>query len=716
MKNTQFIALLFAVFSSCAQSRVSAVVLFPEELNVCICDEARAFADEVKYLTKHLNAISEKPIRVDTKCKGREYKISLVSKAHDTKYRIKVEQELLTFEAATSANMRAAINHFFVHVLGYVPYEFKKSTYQLKSIPLPSIRTIHGQNPAFDYREPYFIENYHEDFRQIHQTHVLDNSWGLWGHNIPKKIRLNGKMLAQVNGRPSDEQLCFSSPELTMALVQFIQKSHLNNPEANKFMIVPLDNLEVCTCENCSKLGNTKSNASPAVFTLINTLASQFTDLTFYGAAYHTTRSAPDFNLQSNVGVMFTTMDYPKGLVLKESKAAQKISKDISSWKLKTERLFLWDYVIHFDQYLSTYPTVLATQQNLQWFRELGVTGVFLHGTEEMFAAFSDLKAFLYAELLNNPHLDVQAMMRTYFNNFYPQTGALLAEYYWTLESKAMSNKYPLDIYGGWNQHLRKYLDIEHLSNTLDSLEKLYPQCQQYEQDNLQSIIFALRFQRLEMMRLLGIKPHGLLKFDEKGQSWRLNDFYNNLLSPWLVFAKQFKITHLNESRLGVEEYFSLWEKRIMHHNWKSVILGQKPEVLSKLDEDYKDASVLTDGALGFSDYFNNWLLVTQEPLHVRIPIPPNNADKYFLEIGFLESKRHRIQLPESITINSGENTQNFLVVNNLKRINGSVYRFSIALEKPRNGVLEIIFNKSKEYEQMSIAVDEIELIPNKKQ
>jgi hypothetical protein len=524
----RFILVLLVITVLSVQCSVTKKVpdlhLFGAKKNVVVLLEHASFRPQSDYLTKHLSRFLDKTIEVQETSKSDQ--MALVLRYQDTiiadQFTIHATENKLLFEAKSSAGMQQALNFFLIHILEYIPYSHRKSllSYSSKSIPVNYQHS--SKAPAFTYRVPYFIENYNDDFRAIHQTQTLDDSWGLWGHNIPKRIQMSPNMFAETNGVRSDEQLCFSSPELYLALVAMVKSSQSENPDAGKFMIMPLDNSNACTCSSCLKKGNTPRNASPAVFDLINKLALRFSKLEFFGSAYLSTKSPPDFQLKQNVGVMFTTMDFPKGIALENSAARSALLHQIELWKQKTQNIFIWDYVIHFDNYLTTFPTVLSTALNLQWYQQLGISGVFLHGSEEMYTAFSDLKAFLYAELLMDPQANLESLKVIFFKNFYPNTAHLLQPYYSRCEMNSLNSSQNLDIYGGMKQHIKKYLDAADLFNVLDRLNLDYENCSNEEKENLNPLLSALYFQKLEIYRTQGIRDFGLLEKDTENESWRI--------------------------------------------------------------------------------------------------------------------------------------------------------------------------------------------------
>ena len=356
-------------------------------------------------------------------------------------------------------------------------------------------------NFSFEYREPYFVKNFDADFRKKNKTQTIEENWSLWGHNIHKFIAVKKNMFSVINGKLNSQQYCFSSTQLEIALEKAISNKIKEQPKIRKFMIMPNDNHLVCQCNKCQHIGNTKTNASPAVFTLLNRLAKKFPKLDFFSTAYTTIQSPPRFKLFPNVGVMISTMSFPKGVVIEKSNKLNAITNIFKDWKKATNTIYLWDYAINFDNYFEFYPTVLISQKNLQFYKKQGVSGVFMQGNESSYAAFSNLKCYLYAQLLQNTDVDIKTYIKQYFEKNYPSVSTILYKYYLHIEQTALSSKRLLPIYGGIKPSYKKYLNKEDFAVFYKQLNKKINEIPINEQNKIASLLLSLTFQWLEIKR-----------------------------------------------------------------------------------------------------------------------------------------------------------------------------------------------------------------------
>ncbi len=269
------------------------------------------FKQQTGYQPQIINSISsnEKSIIV----------LELVEKIDDKQssdFSFTQSRNTFLIKAVSAKKLNYAIRYFFA--------TYAKNTKDnqsfIKKITIPE-NLNYVSVPDFEYREPYFPLNQEEDFRLEYVTDNLEETWGLWGHNIRKVIALTTDMLAKIDAEVVEDQLCFSSVELEKAITLYIEDQIINNPELTRYMLMPDDNAMVCMCDACMASGNTKTNASPAVFSFLNRMAAKFPKQEFFSTAYITTKQPPKTDkFASNVGVMLSTMDFPKAIVLEQSK------------------------------------------------------------------------------------------------------------------------------------------------------------------------------------------------------------------------------------------------------------------------------------------------------------------------------------------------------------------------------------------------------------
>lgn len=560
---------------------------------------------------------------------------------------------------------------------------------------------------AFEYREPYFPDNHSEELRLWNSTNAIDDTWGLWGHNIHKFISVTDKMFALVDDKISDEQYCFSSAEFEEALSTAIENHNKENGGAFKFMVMPNDNFMVCQCKKCKAAGNTKSNASPAAFTLINKLAIKFPNQEFFSTAYNSTVVPPQFTLAANAGVMISTMPFPKGVIIEHSNKKTVVEKTLQEWKKITSKMYLWDYAVNFDNYFEAYPTVHIAQKNLQFYKKQGISGVFINGNEGSYAAFDDLKFYLYAQLLSDPDIDLDKHIRLFFDEKYPDVSDLLFDYYSKIESFALNSRNALEIYGGLQQAKDKYLKEADFNIFYNQFTDRFGTLAREKSKNLVSLFTALTFQKLEILRTNGVEKNGYAHFEKDNIVAVLKPEIPLLLVRLKKLTRESNIIVYNESGALISDYLESWEDEIISKKYENLFYSKNFRVLSPLDEEYQNKNMLNDGAIGFNDYYNNWLLSTKDILQIEIAAGEVKGAKTVC-LTFLSSPKHKIYFPKEVLVTIGD--KKFKAQIDLKPGNTN-YKYEVTIPiviTAPDKLIDITIIKQDDYKKMSIACDEI--------
>lgn len=705
-KKASFIFILaHLLITSCASSKE--LVLYKKgavEPVVYYTNGAKQAADEFKALFSkfgtELTVTSQLP-------KGNQPFVKIELNAKLNGFSLIQEENHLTIAGASADDLTQGIRYFFSNYTALNSLTANDSKISQETITVP-LKLSYQSNAVLAYREAYFAENSDKEFRLWNNTNTLEETWGLWGHNIGKFIKVTPKMYAIVDGEPNEEQLNFSSIELQNALEAAIKAKLEEDPKADKFMVMPYDNELVCQCKQCISAGNSKTNASPAVYALIDKLAAKFPNEGFFSTAYVSTENPPQKPVRANVGVMISTMSFPKGTILESSNKAAEVTEKFKKWRNITKNIYLWDYAINFDNYFDAYPTVSIAQKNLQFYLKNGVTGIFMHGSDEgSFAAFGDLKAYLYAKLLNNPEIDLKPQIRLFLENKYPAFGKELADYYINIEEIALNNKRQLDIYGGIKNSVYKYLKQEELNKILTYIISKRGEVKSAQLQASDVVLMSLVFQSLELLRINGLADNGYATFIN-GQL-KLNPEVAKQLALLKQLSTSTKIDKYNEIGFTISDYISFWNTRIITNPYQNLFFQKPMKATSNLDDDYANIKVLNDGTTGFQDYYNNWFLNSSPLLSIEAETA-GLQKATIVQIDFLYDKKHKIYPPEKVSVYIGQKKYEMLLGE--KEEAGSdrkIIRASIPIKIGANDTaVKIEIKKQAEKRKRSMACDEI--------
>ena len=551
---------------------------------------------------------------------------------------------------------------------------------------------------AFEYRGIYSPSNTNADLMPILGTHNVDFDWGLWGHNL-RKVFTDGipqEAYALVGGNRDSEQFCFSSEALYKAYENYVidQYGEGNNDEIVRFAVMPNDNSIVCMCAACRAAGNTAASATPAVTKMVERLARRFPKHQFFTSSYTTTATPPTHRLSDNVGVLVSTLALPLQTKMNGSTAAQrKFETTMKSWKNVSRHIYVWDYMRNFDDYITPYPCMEHIKARLQYFKKMGVDGVFYNGSGYDYASFDDVQTYVIAQLMLNPDADIAQLVSHYYGKAYPVTASIYTDYYLSLEQKA--KQATLNPYSGIGEAARMYLDTDALENFWHKLDGGKGKAVDTERRNINEMLTALAFTRLELLRLQPKAPSAEKK--------------NELLSLLSAHTAFKDLNNYRESFGEVDKYIAEWRTLspwLINNGNK--LRGTSITSTTKLDPEYADLSVLTDGKAGFaSDYHTGWLLNSSAQLSLTVPQGKLSGNST-LQLTFLQAPQWHIFAPASVEVwQGGKLIGKTMPVANEGRNSVKVMLSGVKISAP----VEIKVNKAELSGRATIAVDEVEVM-----
>lgn len=551
---------------------------------------------------------------------------------------------------------------------------------------------------AFEYRGIYSPSNTNADLMPILGTHNVDFDWGLWGHNL-RKVFTDGipqEAYALVGAKRDESQFCFSSEKLYKAYEAYVidQYGDGNNDEIVRFAVMPNDNSTVCQCPACRAAGNTATSATPAVTKMVERLARRFPKHQFFTSSYTTTAAPPTHRLPDNVGVLVSTLALPLQNKMDGSTAEQrKFEATMKSWKSASKHIYVWDYMRNFDDYITPYPCLEHIKARLQYFKKMGVDGVFYNGSGYDYASFDDVQTYVVAQLMLNPDTDISQLVRHYYGKAYPVTAPIYADYYLSLEDKAQ--KATLNPYSGIGEAASSYLDGAALDAFWHKLDGGKGKAVDTERRNINEMLTALAFTRLELLRLKPTTPSAATK--------------GGLLSLLSAHTAFKDLANYRESFGEVDKYINEWRTLSPWlANNGNKLRGATLTSTTKLDPEYADLSVLTDGKAGFaSDYHTGWLLNSAPQVVLTVPQGKLSGNAT-LQLTFLQAPQWHIFTPASVEVwQGGKLIGKTMPVANEGRNSVKVMLSGVKVSAP----VEIKVNKAERSGRATIAVDEIEVM-----
>lgn len=503
----------------------------------------------------------------------------------------------------------------------------------------------------FEYRSIYSPTNADAELRGVLATDHVDYDWGLWGHNLPRvfapgKVPAKALAVDEKGAFYPGGQLCMSSPELYKAYENYIldqwgEGDTIVPGHSARFSVMPLDNSEVCQCPRCVAAGNTPSSATGATVQLLRRLSERFPAHQFFMGAYSTTTEPPAEALPGNAGVIVSALSLPMKSQAHLTAQGRAFDRLVERWKAVTPRVYVWDYMRNFDDYLTPYPDVKLLGERFKHYAELGVKGVFLNGSGDDYATLDDLQTYLLASLMTVPEADVDTLMRAYLERFYPATAQTIEALYGTSEEAATSGV-TLPLYGGIGEAAGRYIDGVQFDRHVALLDSLSKKASPEERSRLNKLLTGLAFTQLELERL-------------PGGGWDA-DFVasrRELLSCHGAFAD---MSRYREAFGDIDDYLRQWEgPRPLSAADDNLLSSGRIDALTPMDEPQTSTAPLTDGIAGFpTDYHTAWTLWSADTVRVRITIAGNGPSELKgrnLVVGFLHAPRWRMSAPSLVEL-----------------------------------------------------------------
>jgi hypothetical protein len=339
----------------------------------------------------------------------------------------------------------------------------------------------HGQ-PAFQYRYPWWFDGVYSP-----QWEVRNGvNGGVFGYYIPGRLGGGVKYAhppgfastfynlvppqkyfadhpdwySLINGKRTwvNGQLCLSNPALRRFVVERV-KQLLREPQNANASIISVSQMDngwssECKCRRCLATDKAHGGPSGSLLTFVNYVAEriepEFPQIAVDTLAYIYTLTPPT-NLRARSNVIVRVCLSPTHQGGHGPNQLQPINPDspyfrrvVDGWLRICRRVYIWDYVTDFHNYLVPLPNWFTLGPNLRLFQRCGVQGVFSEGAcwgvgpnNGAGAEMGELRSWLTAQLLWNPQQDDRALIREFLEGYYGRAPARTIYRYLELMHKA---------------------------------------------------------------------------------------------------------------------------------------------------------------------------------------------------------------------------------------------------------------------------------------
>ena len=252
---------------------------------------------------------------------------------------------------------------------------------------------------------------------------------------------------SEINGQRIREktQLCLSNPDVLELVKQRVLEELRKQPDSMLFSVSQDDNYNGCTCEKCRAVDEAEGSMAGSMIRFVNQVAEaveeEFPQVVIDTLAYQYTRKPPKLTRpRHNVSVRLCSIECCFVHPLRDCRCddpdapnidlSQPFAEDLIGWGKMCNRLYVWDYVTNFSHFWMPHPNFHVLADNVRFFAENGVKGVFEQGCASPGGGeFTGLRSYILSKALWNPDLDENLLIDEYLQGVYGSAAPYLRKY-----------------------------------------------------------------------------------------------------------------------------------------------------------------------------------------------------------------------------------------------------------------------------------------------
>ena len=320
--------------------------------------------------------------------------------------------------------------------------------------------------PVMEYREPAISEVRNTEYavrRRVNGSFRRDPvdkygggvgyADGYFVHTFTKLLPpeqyfdVHPEYYSEINGQRIREktQLCLSNPNVLELVKNRVLEELHKQPGVKLFSVSQDDNYNGCTCEKCRSIDEEEGSMAGSMIRFVNAVAEavepEFPEVVIDTLAYQYTRKPPRITRpRHNVSVRLCSIECCFLHPLRSCRCddpdapnidlSQPFAEDLIGWGKICNRLYVWDYATNFSHYWMPHPNLHVLADNIRFFAENGVKGVFEQGCAAQGGGeFTGLRSYLISKALWNPNLDEDLIIDEYLTGVYGEAAPYMRRY-----------------------------------------------------------------------------------------------------------------------------------------------------------------------------------------------------------------------------------------------------------------------------------------------
>ncbi len=231
------------------------------------------------------------------------------------------------------------------------------------------------------------------------------------------------------SGERTTDQWCLTNPRTLELAIKGVRNWLAANPNATIVSVTQNDNSNYCVCDNCKAIDEEEGSHSGTMIRFVNAIADNIKDdypnVMVDTFAYAYTRTPPKITtVRDNVIVRLCSFECTFSSPIEDglTEVNKGFAEDIAQWSKIAKNLHIWDYTTNYNHYLAPFGNFDVLQDNLQFFVENNVIGVYEEGNYQAAISdgeFAELRCYMLAKLMWNPYCDVDELIYDFCEAYY---------------------------------------------------------------------------------------------------------------------------------------------------------------------------------------------------------------------------------------------------------------------------------------------------------
>lgn len=453
------------------------------------------------------------------------------------------------------------------------------------------------------------------------------------------------------NGKRLTTQLCLTNEDVFEIVRDTVASQLARYPDAEVISVSQDDNTQYCQCDQCEAIHQREGSPAGSMIAFVNRLADEFPEKQISTLAYQYTRKAPKYlKPKENVLITLCSIECDRSAPIDEK--CTDFSNDLEEWSAISDNIRIWDYTTQFTNFLAPFPNLHTLKPNIELFRENSARWIFEQHSNNPSELF-ELRSYLTAQLLWHPDSDANAIMKDFLKGYYEAAAPFIEAYITTIhEALQADSTFFLFLYGDPSQGFESFLSKE----LLTIYDGFYDEAVKAVADR-KELVNRVNVARLSV-------DYAFLEFAKRDLSNAVkNEKVSERLARFEQSTQQANVTAMNEMRYTVSEYIDSYQRTILRAQIDNLAQGKKVELLTQPKKYAReDPQTLTDGALGGSSFFANWLGFEGNHLEAVIDLErPTEFNR--ISSAFLQVTNHLVFFPNSVAYYSSLDGENYQLI-----------------------------------------------------